>query len=128
MAQEKEMQIFPQDMTWHVDHLVDGEPDLEVAVLFDGGATLPTPFSCRIKIQDVVYELAMLNPGKKITICPRSLAGKPLAGFRATPSRRIPVLNGMVVYAIRFKSPLLHRQSTLRKQLLGENRSFRPHF
>ena len=36
----------------------------------------------------------------------RSLAGKPLAGFRATPSRRIPVLNGMVVYAIRFKSPL----------------------
>ena len=73
MAQEKEMQIFPQDMTWHVDHLVDGEPDLEVAVLFDGGATLPTPFSCWIKIQDVVYELAMLNPGKKITICPSAI-------------------------------------------------------
>ena len=69
MAQEKEMQIFPQDMTWHVDHLVDGEPDLEVAVLFDGGATLPTPFSCWIRIQDVVAELARLNPGKKITIC-----------------------------------------------------------
>ena len=54
--------------------------------------------------------------------CPRSLAGKPLAGFRATPSRRNPVLYGMVVYAIRFKNPLLHRQSTLRKRRLGENR------
>ena len=53
---------------------------------------------------------------------PRSLAGKPLAGFRATPSRRNPVLYGMVVYAIRFKNPLLHRQSTLRKRRLGENR------
>ena len=52
----------------------------------------------------------------------RSLAGKPLAGFRATPSRRNPVLYGMVVYAIRFKNPLLHRQSTLRKRRLGENR------
>ena len=52
----------------------------------------------------------------------RSLAGKPLAGFRATPSRRNPVLYGMVVYGIRFKNPLLHRQSTLRKRRLGENR------
>ena len=40
---------------------------------------------------------------------PRSLAGKPLAGFRATPSRRNPVLYGMVVYAIRFTHPLLYR-------------------
>ena len=53
---------------------------------------------------------------------PRSLAGKPLAGFRATPSRRNPVLYGMVVYAMSFKNPLLHRQSTLRKRRLGENR------
>ena len=53
---------------------------------------------------------------------PRSLAGKPLAGFRATPSRPNPVLYGMVVYAIRFKNPLLHRQSTLKKRRLGENR------
>ena len=45
-----------------------------------------------------------------------------MAGFRATPSRRNPVLYGMVVYAIRFKNPLLHRQSTLRKRRLGENR------
>ena len=45
-----------------------------------------------------------------------------MAGFRATPSRRNPVLYGMVVYAIRFKNPLLHRQSTLRKRQLGENR------
>ena len=58
----------------------------------------------------------------------RSLAGKPLAGFRATPSRRIPVLYGMVVYAIRFNNQLLHRQPTLRKRRLGENRGFRPSF
>ena len=58
----------------------------------------------------------------------RSLAGKPLAGFRATPSRRIPVLYGMVVYAIRFNNQLLHRQPTLRKRRLGENWGFRPSF
>ena len=58
----------------------------------------------------------------------RNLAGKPLAGFRATPSRRIPVLYGMVVYAIRFNNQLLHRQPTLRKRRLGENRGFRPDF
>ena len=40
---------------------------------------------------------------------PRSLAGKPLAGFRATPDRRIIVLCGMIVSVIRFKNPLLHR-------------------
>ena len=45
----------------------------------------------------------------RVIVGPRSLAGKPLAGFRATPSRGNPVLYGMVVYAIRFKNPLLHR-------------------
>ena len=59
---------------------------------------------------------------------PRSLAGKPLAWFRATPTRRIAVLYGMVVYAIRFNNQLLHRQPTLRKRRLGENRGFRPSF
>ena len=59
---------------------------------------------------------------------PRSLAGKPLAGFRATPDRRIIVLFGMIVSVIRFKNPLLHRQSSLRKRRLGENRGFRPSF
>ena len=58
----------------------------------------------------------------------RSLAGKPLAGFRATPSRRITVLYGIIVYVIRFNHSLLHRQSTIRKRRLGENRSLRPHF
>ena len=58
----------------------------------------------------------------------RSLAGKPLAGFRATPDRRIIVLCGMIVSVIRFKNPLLHRQSSLRKRRLGENRGFRPSF
>ena len=58
----------------------------------------------------------------------RSLAGKPLAGFRATPDRRIIVLFGMIVSVIRFKNPQLHRQSSLRKRRLGENRGFRPSF
>ena len=59
---------------------------------------------------------------------PRSLAGKPLAGFRATPDRRIIVLFGMIMSVIRFKNPQLHRQSSLRKRRLGENRGFRPSF
>ena len=59
---------------------------------------------------------------------PGSLAGKPLAGFRATPSRRIPVLYGMIVPVIRFKNPLLHRQSSLRKRRLWGNLGFRPSF
>ena len=46
----------------------------------------------------------------------------------ATPDRRIIVLYGMIVSVIRFKNPLLHRQSSLRKRRLGENRGFRPSF
>ena len=34
-------------------------------------------------------------------LSPRSLAGKPLAGFYATPSRGITVLYGMVMHIIR---------------------------
>ena len=51
----------------------------------------------------------LLAPGRGGRRRPRSLAGKPLAGFRATPSRRITVLYGMIVYVIRFKNQLLHR-------------------
>ena len=40
---------------------------------------------------------------------PRSLAGKPLAGFRATSTRRKPVLFGIIIYVIRFTHPLLYR-------------------
>ena len=40
---------------------------------------------------------------------PRGLAGKPLAGFCTTPSRRITAVFGVIVYAIRFKTPSLHR-------------------
>ena len=39
----------------------------------------------------------------------RSLAGKPLAEFPTTTGRRITVVYGMIVYAIRFNNPLLHR-------------------
>ena len=42
-------------------------------------------------------------------LAPRSLAGKSLVGFLATPSRRITALYGMVMYAIRATNPLLHR-------------------
>ena len=49
-------------------------------------------------------------------------------GFALRPSRRIPVSYGMVVYAIHFNNQLLHRQPTLRKRRLGENRGFRPSF
>ena len=72
-----------------------------------------------------VYNILHVRPLLRLA---RSLAGKPLAGFRATPSRRIPVLYGMVVYAIRFNNQLLHRQPTLRKRRLGENWGFRPSF
>ena len=40
------------------------------------------------------------SPGPE-TIAPRSLAGKPLAGFYATPIRRITVLCGTVVHVLR---------------------------
>ena len=39
----------------------------------------------------------------------RGLAGKPLAGFLTTPIRRITVPYGVIVYAIRFDNPSLHR-------------------
>ena len=39
----------------------------------------------------------------------RGLAGKPSAGFCTAPSRRITVVYGVIVYAIRFKTPSLHR-------------------
>ena len=39
----------------------------------------------------------------------RGLAGKPSAGFCTTPSSRITVVYGVIVYAIRFKTPSLHR-------------------
>ena len=55
------------------------------------------------------------TPTKKIdtyntpeTWCRRGLAGKPLAGFCTTPSRRITVVYGVTVYAIRFNNPLSH--------------------
>ena len=35
----------------------------------------------------------------------RGLAGKPLAGFRTTPSKRITVIYGMIVCVIYFTSP-----------------------
>ena len=73
-------------------------------------------------LQDNIGNQQLHNYSLEHLDATRSLAGKPLAGFRATPSRPNPVLYGMVVYAIRFNNLLLHRQSTLRKRRLGENR------
>ena len=55
-----------------------------------------------------VRDLAMLVHRAAVPP-PRGLAGKPLAGFCTTPSRRITVVYGVIVYAIRFKNPSLHR-------------------
>ena len=94
----KELQIYLQDNIWQVDHLEDGEPDLEVADLFSGYTSLPTPFTgWQGWIQEVVAELARLNPslsGKHITIDPQpnqggnwlcafqDLEGRPKLGYR----------------------------------------------
>ena len=59
---------------------------------------------------------------------PRGLAGKPLAGFRATPSRRITGLTGIIYYVIRFNNLLLRRIALSRKRRRWENRGFRPSF
>ena len=67
----KELQLYLQDNIWKVDHLGDGEPDLEVADLFSDDTSLPTPFTAGVRIQEVVAELAWLNPGKQITIDPK---------------------------------------------------------
>ena len=55
----------------------------------------------KIKIQ--------LRMGTQTKIIARGLAGKPLAGFCTTPSRRITVVYGVMVHAIRSNNFLLHR-------------------
>ena len=67
-------------------------------------ACQPCGLSSRGAISD--QELGKLRKRRCNT---RGLAGKQLAGFRATPSRRITVLYGMIVYAMRFNNQLLHR-------------------
>ena len=61
----------------------------------------------------VAAEITIIREGNKPHFLlqgrPRGLAGKPLAGFCTTPSRRITVVYGVIVYAIRFKTPSLHR-------------------
>ena len=56
-----------------------------------------------------VVDIARASRRMLDSLIARSLAGKPLAWFRATPTRRIPVLHDMLVYVIRFTNPLLHR-------------------
>ena len=56
-----------------------------------------------------LYEWRQAQSMVELDIAARGLAGKPLAGFCTTPSRRITVVYGVIVYAIRFKTPSLHR-------------------
>ena len=59
-----------------------------------------------------IHDLVALYPKDTSLMTPRwprGLAGKPLAGFCTTPSRSITVVYGVIVYAIRFKTPSLHR-------------------
>ena len=62
--------------------------------------------SLRLFFQWISITYGRTNPfvgqfGNKAIRPPRSLAGKPLAGFYATPIRRIPVLCGTVVHVLR---------------------------
>ena len=79
------------------------EDNVQVSLKAAPAALLPTG-AAKLRLE--------LNGGS------RSLAGKPLAGFRATPDRRIIVLCGMIVSVIRLKNPLLHLQSSLRRLTL----------
>ena len=51
----------------------------------------------------------------------RNLAGKPLAGFRATPSRRMPVLYDMMVHAIRITPPIASISDVKKTMAWGES-------
>ena len=64
----QELKIVPLNGIWYVDHLVDGAPDADVAELFGGESYLPTPFTVAVPLQEVVAEIAALNPGHKISI------------------------------------------------------------
>ena len=55
---------------------------------------------------EAIADVATTSP---CVLRPRSLAGKPLAWFRATPTRRIAVLYDMLVYVIRCTNALLYR-------------------
>ena len=117
-----------QDQDWRPPRRRPGMPDAGVVTLEEqpdeAHAFGPAP--------PLVAEWRQLQAGGDQVVSrvdrARSLAGNPLAKFRATPSRRMPSLYSMIVYEIRCENPLLHRQSTLRKRRLGENRGSRPHF
>ena len=61
---------------------------------------IPGPPSNELLTADMVLESGKADAGATA----RSLAGKPMAGFHATPSRRITVLYSIIVYVIRFKA------------------------
>lgn len=62
----KELKIVSWEGMWCVIHLEDGEPDHEVADLFDGETCLPTPYFTTEPVWKVAQSLAKLNPGKRI--------------------------------------------------------------
>ena len=97
--------------------LVRGGTDGELSQTLNGRAILiltNPPFGATFSSTDLSgyqmagYQMAQGENNQHRDL-PRSLAGKPLAGFRATPDRRIIVLCGMLVSVIRCKNPLVHR-------------------
>ena len=68
----KELHIFAQGGIWHVEHLDGGQPDAEVAVLFDGHHVIPTPYTTSIPMEVVASDLRRRNPDKLVTSTPKT--------------------------------------------------------
>ena len=64
----KEIQLFRKDGQWVAMHLVDGDPDYEVADLFEGEIILPTPFRDCYPAEEVLQEIRVRNPGVTVTV------------------------------------------------------------
>ena len=108
--------------SYAVNALRAGMPE-RVLQIVGGWKKIPDTYFRTLGAEDAIQFHRQVSPGDRLgkppTVKrarrlhvqdqPRGLAGKPLAGFCATPSRRIPVLCGIVVYVLRFMNQLLHR-------------------
>ena len=53
----KERRIIESGDIWEFAHLLDGQPDPEIAELFDGHHVIPTPFRSSTPIEQVAFEI-----------------------------------------------------------------------
>ncbi len=66
MPQQKTIEIFTKDNTWHADfRRADGAE--EIKELFET-YILPTPFTWKMPVAEVVQEIARKNPGHEILV------------------------------------------------------------